>query len=509
MEKMFKGFKSDLSASLVVFVVAVPLCLGIALASGAPLFSGLLSGVIGGIVVGFLSGSALGVSGPAAGLVVVVLAGIESLQGWENFLTAVVLAGIIQVLMGYFRLGFIAYYFPNSVIKGMLSGIGIIIILKQIPHIIGYDKDYFGDIDFYVNDQNTLSLIKLAYDSINPVICMISLISLAILYFWETKLAQRLRLTRYLQSPLIVVILGVLFTFLCQQQFIPFVFENDQLVKIPEFDSVISLVQHLSHPSLDILMHAKVYVVAFTIAIVASVETLLCVDATDKLDPYKRITPANKELKAQGVGNILAGLLGGLPITQVIIRSSANIAFGGKNKMSSILHGVFILLSILLIPELINMIPIASLSCILMLVGYKLAKPDIFLQIYRYGAIQFVPFLVTVVVMQFTDLLKGVFSGLIVSLIFILRKHYMNDYQITRCQTVDREQYNIQLAEDVSFLNKGALIEVFRKVPYGSKVSIDFTKNKTIDQDAKEVIEEFQVGAKKRNITIELTGAPM
>jgi SulP family sulfate permease len=507
MQHYLKDLRSDLPASIIVFFVAVPLCLGIALAAGAPLFAGILSGIIGGIVVGSLSGSSVGVSGPAAGLVVIIISGISSLNGWENFLTAVSLSGIIQIIMGYFRLGFIAYYFPNSVIKGMLCGIGIIIILKQIPHIIGYDADYFGDIDFNLKDGNTLTLIQLAIKSITPEAIAISIMSLIVLFAWETTFIQSKKFLKYLQAPLIVVLLGIVFTFLSQNNFIPFTIEKEHLVNIPEFSNIFSVIGHLSHPSLSALSNPQVYIVAFTIAIVGSIETLLCVDATDKLDPQKRITPPNRELKAQGFGNLLAGALGGLPITQVIVRSSANISFGGKTKVSAILHGVFIFLSIMLIPNIINMIPLASLSCILLLVGYKLAKPELFKKMYQYGAIQFAPFLVTVVVMQFTDLLKGVFAGLIVAIIFILKKHYINDYQLTQCKTAEEEHYKIQLAEDVSFLNKGALAEIFRKIPNDATVDIDFSNNKMIDHDVEDVIEEFQINSKCRNITVNIIGA--
>lgn len=504
----FQHIKQDLPASIVVFFVAIPLCLGISLASGAPLFAGIISGIVGGILVGFLSDSTLGVSGPAAGLVVITLSGMQTLQGWENFLTAVCLSGIIQVIMGYARLGFIAYYFPNSVIKGMLSGIGIIIILKQLPHLVGYDQDYFGDIDFYLHDNNTFQFIQTAFESINPGVLLISLLSLGILMVWDTPFLQRNKITNYIQSPLLVVVIGILYSYLCQQHLLPFTLNKDQLVYIPEFDSIKSVMMHLTHPSFSILTHSSVYTVAFTLAIVGSIETLLCVDATDKLDPHKRITPANRELKAQGLGNLISGFLGGLPITQVIVRSSTNISFGAKTKLSTILHGVFLLLSVLLIPELLNLIPLASLACILMFVGYKLANPDIFKTMYRYGQIQFVPFLVTVVVMQFSDLLKGVLSGLIVSIFYILKKHYLNDYQLSQFKKGKSQIYDIQLAEDVSFLNKGALLEMFRNIPNGAVVNIDFRQNKNIDQDVQDVIEEFKISSLDKDITLNLIGKP-
>lgn len=470
------------------------------------MIAGIISGIIGGIIVGSLSGSSLGVSGPAAGLVVVVVSGMNTLHGWENFLTAICLSGVIQIFMGYLRLGFVAYYFPNAVIKGMLTGIGIIIILKQLPHLVGYDADYFGDLDYYLNDINTISFLQSAFNNINEGIVIISMISILILIIWETNTIKQNKIVKKVPAPFLVVILGVICTYLSHNQLLPFTILNKQLVQIPIFDSISDIFRKISYPNLNALYDYNVYTVAMLISLIGSIETLLCVDATDKLDPAKNITPTNRELKAQGVGNLLSGLMGGLPITQVIVRSSANISFGGKSKLSTILHGFFILISVASIPKLINMIPLSSLACILLVVGYKLAKPQIFKEMFRDGYSQFNPFIVTIIVMQFSDLLKGVFSGLIVSIYYLLKKHYLNDYQCFKYEKGADNRYQICFAENVSFINKGTIIELFRKIPPGSFVTLDFTKNKLLDHDVEDAVDEFKISCIDKNISVTILG---
>ena len=363
MKHLFKDIKHDLPASIVVFFVAVPLCLGIALASGAPLFAGIIAGIVGGIVVGVASGSPLGVSGPAAGLAVIVLTSIASLGGsWEAFLMAVVLAGIIQLILGYAKAGFIAFFFPSSVIKGMLTGIGLLIILKQIPHALGWDKDAEGDDSFIQADgENTFSEIFKAFEFVTPGALLISAISLAILIFWDTVLTKKHKIFGMINGPLVVVVLGIVMFNLYQNGILDFSLNAKQVVAIPVPSSIAGFFSQFTFPDFSAITNFEVWKIAIVIAIVASLETLLCVEATDKMDPDKRITPTNRELKAQGLGNVISGLIGGLPVTHVIVRSSANIAFGGKTKMSAILHGVFLLLSALAIASVLNMIPLANL----------------------------------------------------------------------------------------------------------------------------------------------------
>jgi MFS superfamily sulfate permease-like transporter len=408
MNNFKNNLKHDLPASIIVFLVAVPLCLGIALASGAPLFSGIIAGIVGGIVVGSLSGSPLGVSGPAAGLAVIVLAAIEDLGAFESFLLAVVVAGAIQLLLGFLRAGIIGYYFPSSVIKGMLTGIGLIIILKQIPHAFGYDADPEGSLAFQQPDgHNTFSELYYMLDFISPGALVVTSLSLLILILWEQPFMKRIRLFQLVQGPLVVVALGVLLNMFFQN-FPTFTISKEHLVQLPTFSNFTGFIGNFTFPDFSQFGNPQIYTVAITMAVVASLETLLSVEAIDKLDPYKRVTPTNRELKAQGIGNMLSGLIGGLPVTQVIVRSSANIQSGGRTKTSAIAHGILMLSCVVAIPHVLNMIPLASLAAILFLVGYKLAKPKLFIDMYQKGWIQFVPFLVTVLGIMFTDLLYGI-----------------------------------------------------------------------------------------------------
>ncbi len=418
---MFNSLKNDLPASVVVFFVALPLCLGIALASGAPLFSGIIAGIVGGIIVGFASGSALGVSGPAAGLAVIVASAITSLGSWPAFLTAVVLAGLLQLLMGFAKAGFIAYFFPSSVIKGMLSGIGLLIILKQIPHALGYDKDMEGDFEFFqINGETTFSAISNSFGVFSAGAILIAALSLLILILWDMFLSKKSKVFQVIQGPIVVVVFGIMMNMAYQNGLLNFHLTQDQVVNLPVPDSLGDFFNQFTFPDISAIGSLDVWKIALVMAIVASLETLLCVEATDKLDPEKRITPTNRELKAQGLGNIVSGMIGGLPITQVIVRSSANIAFGARSKLSAILHGVFLLLSVLTIAKLLNMIPLASLAAILLVVGYKLAKPALFKQIYHLGAEQFIPFTATVIGILLTDLLMGITIGMIIAIFYTL-----------------------------------------------------------------------------------------
>ena len=461
---LFKHLKNDLTASIVVFFVALPLCLGIALASGAPLFSGVIAGIVGGIVVGMASGSPLGVSGPAAGLAVIVLTAIGTLGGsYQAFLTAVVLAGVLQLLFGYAKAGFIAYFFPSSVIKGMLTGIGLLIILKQIPHAIGWDKDAIGDDAFNQADgQNTFTEISKAFEFITPGALVIAAISLAILILWDTVLTKKHKIFQLLQGPIVVVILGICMNLAYSKGLLPYSLNEKQIVSIPVPDSIGSFFGQFTFPDFKALTNFEVWKIAIVIAIVASLETLLCVEATDKLDPDKRITPTNRELKAQGLGNIVSGLIGGLPLTQVIVRSSANINFGGKTKMSAVLHGVFLLISAIFIAGLLNLIPLASLAAILLMVGYKLAKPSLFKQMYKLGWEQFIPFLATIVAIIATDLLKGITVGILVGIFYTLRHSYRNSHHVKDIVSDNNGQavHHLVLAEEVSFFNKASFLSL-------------------------------------------------
>ncbi len=507
MKDFIKDIKQDLPASIVVFFVAVPLCLGIALASGAPLFAGIIAGIIGGIVVGAASGSSLGVSGPAAGLAVIVLTSIASLGGsWEAFLTAVVLAGIIQLVLGFAKAGFIAYFFPSSVIKGMLTGIGLLIILKQIPHALGWDKDVEGDDAFFQADgQNTFSEIINAFQFFTPGALLIAGISLGILILWDTVLTKKHKIFGMINGPLVVVVLGIVMNYFYQNGIMNFSLAPDQVVRIPVPENLSAFFAQFTLPDFSALTNFEVWKIALVLAIVASLETLLCVEATDKLDPYKRITPTNRELKAQGLGNVISGLIGGLPITQVIVRSSANISFGGKTKISAIMHGFFLLLSALTLASILNMIPLASLAAILLMVGYKLAKPSLFRQMYNLGWEQFIPFTATVVAILLTDLLMGITIGMLLGIFYTLRHSYRNSHHMKSTITNEDGQqiHHLVLAEEVSFFNKANVITALESIPANSKVIIDCSKSKSIAFDVVELIKDYQSKAKMKNITVD------
>jgi len=509
-QNIFKELKSDLPASIVVFFVAVPLCLGIALASGAPLFAGIIAGIIGGIVVGIASGSPLGVSGPAAGLAVVVLGSIATLGSWPAFLTAVVLAGIIQLILGFAKAGFIAFFFPSSVIKGMLSGIGLLIILKQIPHALGYDKDVEGDDAFLQSDgENTFSSISSAFDVITPGALLIAVVSLAILILWDTVLTKKHKIFQLIQGPIVVVLLGIAMNYMFQNNILNFSLAADQVVSLPVPATFGDFLGQFTFPDFSVLGSWKVYEVAIVLAIIASIETLLCVEATDKLDPDKRVTPTNRELKAQGLGNVLSGLIGGLPVTQVIVRSSANINFGGKTKLSAILHGVFLLISALTLASFLNMLPLASLAAILLMVGYKLAKPSLFKQMYKLGWAQFIPFVATILGILLTDLLKGITIGILFGIFYVLRESYRNSHIHTVVTSENgQEVHRIELAEEVSFFNKASVLQALDEIPPNSKVVVDFTKTKAISYDVIEIIEDYKNNARTKNIQVEKISTP-
>jgi len=501
----FSYLKNDIPSSIVVFFVALPLCLGIALASGAPLFSGLIAGIVGGIIVGGLSGSKIGVSGPAAGLAAIVLTAIGTLGGYENFLVAVVLGGIIQIIFGVLKAGVIGYYFPSSVIKGMLTGIGIIIILKQIPHFFGYDSNPEGDFAFFqIDGQNTFSEILNTFNHIQPGSLVIGIIGLAILLLWDKVLSKKAKIFQLVQGPLVAVVVSIIFYLLTKSNDVLSI-ANSHLVSVPVPDDISSFLGQFSFPNFKVITNPEVWVIAFTIALVASLETLLCVEATDKLDPHKNVTPTNRELLAQGTGNIISGMIGGLPITQVIVRSSANIQSGGRTKMSAIIHGFLLLISVIIIPTLLNMIPLAVLAAILLIVGWKLAKPELFKKMYNLGWKQFIPFVITVLGIVFIDLLYGLGIGLIVGIIITLKNSYKNSHFLhIEGEDVDDRKVKMTLAEEVTFFNKGAILKELDSLPLDSYLELDVRKTRFLDNDIIEILDDFAFKAKERNITIKL-----
>ncbi|GAA4233368.1 SulP family inorganic anion transporter [Postechiella marina] len=501
---MFKNIKNDLPASIVVFFVALPLCLGIALASGAPPFAGMIAGIIGGIVVGFLSGSQIGVSGPAAGLAAIVMTAITALGSYENFLVAVVLGGIIQIVFGVLRLGIIGYYFPSSVIKGMLVGIGIIIILKQIPHFFGYDADPEGDFSFLQLDgNNTFSEIGKAFSNISLGATIIGAVSLIIMLFWSSVLAKKAKIFTLIQGPFVAVVLGVIYYMATKGTSLNI--SPEHLVKVPIPDSFDSFMGQLKFPDFSAISNPDVLITGFTIALVASLETLLCVEATDKIDPLKRVTPTNKELFAQGTGNIISGLIGGLPITQVIVRSSANIQSGGRTKLSAIIHGFLLLISVILIPTILNKIPFAVLASILLIVGYKLANPATFKKMFSLGWKQWVPFMVTILGIVFIDLLYGIGFGLAVGIVIILIKSYQNSHFLHIEDNSDgKHKIKMRFAEEVTFFNKGAILKELDSLPRDTYLEIDVRKTRYLDNDIIEILEDFAFKAKEKDIDIKL-----
>lgn len=497
-----KNFNQDIPASIVVFLIALPLCLGIALASGAPLFSGIISGIIGGLVVGFISESSVGVSGPAAGMAIIVLNAISELHSYEVFLSTVVLCGLFQIILAFLRAGFIGYYFPSSVIKGMLAGIGIIIILKQLPHIVGYDDSHSGHYSYLDNQgQSTFLMIvkAMGYLSLGPII--ISAVSFIILIVWELILSKKYSFTKMVPGPLVAVLIGSLLGQIFTNSDI-LQLKPAQLVSIPILENLESIKNSIIFPNFSHILDTDVLTTAFVLCLVGSIESLLCLEAADKLDPYKRVSSTNRELLAQGVGNITSGLIGGLPITQVVIRSSCNVQAGAQTKTSAILHGGWLLLSVLLIPNFLNMIPLSSLAAILILIGFKLTSPFKFYEMYTQGIAQFLPFVFTVIVMIFTDLLIGISTGLLIALAAILWNNYRHPFSIDPDTTHPEKGVTINLAEDVSFLNKAGMLKLFHDLPKNIQVTIDASKTKRMHPDIKEIIDDFMINSKMRDIKV-------
>jgi MFS superfamily sulfate permease-like transporter len=507
MKNSVENFKNDIPAGIVVFLVAVPLCLGIALASGAPLYSGMIAGMVGGIVVGSISNSQLSVSGPAAGLAAIVLVQIKEFGAFPTFLMAVVVAGVIQLIFGLLKGGTIGNYFPTSVIKGMLTAIGILIILKQIPHALGYDKVAEGDESFQQADgENTFSEIWVTVTQhIHWGSTLIALLGIAILILWEKPFMKRFKL---IPGALVGVILSILINQFFISSGSPLAIPQEDLVNVPVANDFNAFLGQFTLPDFSQITNTKIYLPALTLAIVASIETLLSIEAVDKLDPHRRRTNTNRELFAQGTGNVVSGLIGGLPITSVIVRSSANVAANGQTKVSTIFHGILILVCVALIPTILNKIPLSALAAVLLVTGYKLAKPSLFKQMWAAGKYQFIPFIVTVVAIIFTNnLLTGVGIGLAVAIFGLLRGNMKAPYFFHKEVHNDTKAIKIELAQEVSFLNKASIKLTLDHLPANSKVIIDASNTVYIDYDVLDIIREFKaINAPERDIDLVLTG---
>ncbi|NBO19319.1 MAG: SulP family inorganic anion transporter [Proteobacteria bacterium] len=503
---MLKNLRYDLPASVVVVLVALPLCLGVALASGAPLFSGLIAGIVGGIVIGSLSKSPLSVSGPAAGLTVIVYNAIQTLPSYEAFLAAVVMAGAMQLGLGFLRAGIIGDFFPASVIKGMLAAIGLILILKQLPHAVGYDADYEGDDSFEQPDgENTLSSVWHLWDyNFLPGAVVIALSALIFLYVWEKWQAKQTSFVRYIPGPLLVVIGGVAAGMLFESYVPALTIGTAHRVSVPVSASLADFVGNFTFPDFSMLADKQVWIIAATLAAVASIETLLCIEAVDKIDPYKRITPTSRELVVQGIGNMTSGALGGLPVTSVIVRSSANVMAGGRTKTSTILHGVLLLACVLFIPQLLNKIPLSALAAILISVGYKLTKPSLYRQKYQQGWYKFAPFLVTVLAILFTNLLMGIAIGTTVGIFFVLHQNYHASILFV----ADGRNYLVRAKKDLFFMHKYELKRNLTRIPNDSKLLIDLSRLSFIDLDNVEIINDFMANAVHRNIAVTVKRNP-
>lgn len=502
------GIKENFPSGVVVFLVALPLCLGIALASGAPPLSGIIAGIIGGIVIGSLSNSNISVSGPAAGLAAIVLTAITDLGAFELFLCAGLIAGIIQLVLGFIRAGSISNYFPNSVIEGMLAGIGLIIILKQIPHALGYDKDSFSSERVFENGYNFSTIgdyITNVFSSIHPGAVVVTLCSLAILIAWDK--IPGLKKLKLLPGALVAVIFGILINEIFKMTGSSLAIQTDHLVTLPVPQSAEDFAALITLPDFSGFLNPQVWIVGATIAIVASIETLLCIEASDRLDKQRRITDTNLELRAQGIGNLVSSVIGGLPITSVVVRSSANANAGATSKVSSVIHGVLLLICVLAIPFILNLIPLATLAAVLLIVGYKLASPEKIKHFLAKGKFQYIPFLATIIAVVFTDLLTGVGIGMAIAVFFILQGNMKRAYYFSKEELETAEEVTLKLAEEVSFLNKAAIKKTLKNIQPKSRVTIDAKGTSYITSDVLEMIQDFaNIRAKEEDIRVELIG---
>lgn len=507
---VMKFHTKDLSASIVVFLVALPLCLGIAHASGVPVISGLIAGIIGGVVIGFLSGSHVSVSGPAAGLITLVEASLRDLSGGTQahaasnalsaFAAAVVIAGVLQMLLGVLKVGKLADFIPASVIKGMLAAIGLMLILKQVPHLVGWDADDFGDEGFVQHDgQTTFSEIRVAFNHLTPMAVIIGIAGLIIQFLWEIKSIKNNRLLALIPAPLLVVLLGVgVNSWAISNNPSWAIVDHSHMVSIPDFLSNENAQPLLQFPDFSVLGSFLIWVIAIKITLIASIESLLSIEASDKIDPHKRVTPPNRELMAQGVGNTLSGLLGGIPVTAVIVRSSANVNAGGMSKWSAIIHGVWLTIAVLLFPQALNLIPNAALAAVLIYVGYKLAKPSLIKAEWEKGRMSFLPFIITIVSILFSDLLIGILIGMAVAFYFIIRSNFHRSITLVEIDN----NYMVRFQQQATFLNKSLLKGLLDQIPTNSKVVMDLSHCTFMDVDILDIIDDYQVRAAERGIDV-------
>ncbi|MFN3918031.1 MAG: SulP family inorganic anion transporter [Flavobacteriales bacterium] len=506
-DKYKKHFTSDILAGLVVFLIAVPLCLGIAMASGASPFSGIIAGIVGGIVVGFASGSDVNVSGPAASVALVILTAIQTLGAFEAVLVAVVIAGVYQIILGFLKAGTVAYFFPNAMIKGILASIGLILILKQIPHALGVDHVFEGLESFRQNDgHNTFSELAYIYDELSWGATLITLVSLSIILIWDRPAIKKIKFFKFFPSALAAVFAGVglneIFKFFKPE----WALGKGHLVELPVASNLNEFVGFFTLPDFSYFADYRVYSIALSIAFISSLESLLSTEAGDKLDPYKRRTSTNRELKAQGLGNIIAGFLGGLPITAVIVRTSANVDSGGRTKTATITHGALMLICVALIPNLLNKIPLSSLAAVLFVVGYKLTSYTVYKMVFNQGKKQFLPFIITIVSVMFTDLITGIMIGGSVAVFFILRDNYKNAYLHNKIVREGSEKTIIMLSEETTFLNKADIMLFLDHIPENHHVVIDGTNARFIHNDIFDIFEEYRENCKIKNIKFETIG---
>lgn len=500
----FANWRHDLPSALVVFLVALPLCLGVALASGAPLFSGLIAGIVGGVVVGAISKSPLSVSGPAAGLTVIVFTAIQQLPTFEAFLLAVCLGGMLQILLGTLRAGVIGDFIPNAVITGMLAAIGLILVMKQLPHALGYDLTAFGGESLHSGDfQHLWGEFRQLGESILPGAAFIAITSLVFLFWWDKK-QPKTGIISYLPGPLIVVLYGILANWLFGKYMPGWQLESSHLVAVPVATSASEFIGQFSLPDFAMITDPTVWTVAITLALVASIESLLSIEAIDKLDPYRRVTPTNRELVAQGFGNMASGLIGGLPVTSVIVRSSANVGSGARSKLSTITHGLLLLGSVIAVPMLLNTIPLAALAAVLIALGYKLTKPAIYVQKYQKGLSHFLPFVITVAAIMMTDLLLGVMIGVLVGAVFIL----VESLRSLILKQNEGNEYSLRFNKDVFFLHKYDVKRSLATLPDNASVLLDFSRIYYVDKDTIEIIQDFMVNAPHRGIKVRIRDNP-
>lgn len=501
----FRYVQGDIKGGVISFLVAVPLCLGIAMASGAPLFSGILAGIVGGLVVGIFSRSSVSISGPEAGLIVVVISAFESLGSFPAVLLATCLAGVIQIGFGFAKAGIISNFFPTSVIKGMLAGIGIILIVKQVPHLVGYDADAAEDYMLLPNEGiDIIDQFRIAFGQFNLGAITIALLSLGILLLWEQPNIKANRFFKAVPAALVAIVAGILANELFKGFFPKLMLSDNHLVQLPVANSPEALLELITLPDFSQITNPAIYIAALSIALVASLEALLAVEASDDLDPLKRKTPTDRELKAQGIGNMVSGLIGGLPLTSVIVRSSVSINSGARTKLAALIHGSLLLVCVLAIPHVLNMIPWATLASILLVTGYKLAPVTVFRQFYRLGMTKFLPFMATIIAILATDLLVGIAIGMAVGIFFILRENYRKGHRIDFIEEEEdgNQRICVRLGEHVSFLNKAGIMAFLRDLPDNSVVEIDGSQSSYIDRDVQDAILNFKTSAKARNIQL-------